>query len=100
MEISGGTSSIFIYFIERQNSCGSTKKVFVVLLYLEDLYGDFEDLETGEFHRGQTEQQDPAEVSRPDLLPLFDRLTIKTWCSILVVVRYSLDISSVMDAVF
>uniref|UniRef100_A0A3Q3VJT2 Bms1-type G domain-containing protein n=1 Tax=Mola mola TaxID=94237 RepID=A0A3Q3VJT2_MOLML len=27
----------------------------------EDLYGDFEDLETGEVHRGQTEQQDPAE---------------------------------------
>uniref|UniRef100_A0A8C4H5U8 Bms1-type G domain-containing protein n=1 Tax=Dicentrarchus labrax TaxID=13489 RepID=A0A8C4H5U8_DICLA len=28
----------------------------------EELYGDFEDLETGEIHKGPTEQQDPAEV--------------------------------------
>lgn len=34
----------------------------VVLLCLEELYGDFEDLETGEVHKGQSEQQDPAEV--------------------------------------
>ncbi|XP_035516521.1 ribosome biogenesis protein BMS1 homolog [Morone saxatilis] len=27
----------------------------------EELYGDFEDLETGEIHKGPTEQQDPAE---------------------------------------
>lgn len=70
---------MFIYFVERQNSRGSTKtQLCVVLLYLEELYGDFEDLETGEVHGGQTEQQDPAEVSRPDPLLLSERLTIKT----------------------
>lgn len=34
----------------------------VILLCLEELYGDFEDLETGEVHKGQTGQQDQAEV--------------------------------------
>lgn len=33
-----------------------------VLLCLEELYGDFEDLETGEVHKGQTGQQDLTEV--------------------------------------
>ena len=35
---------------------------YSVLLYLEELYGDFEDLETGEVHKGQKEQQDQADV--------------------------------------
>lgn len=49
---------------------------FVVSLCLEELYGEFEDLETGEVQKGQTEQQDPAEVG-PDHLPLTD-LTIES----------------------
>ncbi|XP_042364323.1 ribosome biogenesis protein BMS1 homolog [Plectropomus leopardus] len=32
----------------------------------EELYGDFEDLETGEVHKGQTGQQDQAENSEKD----------------------------------
>lgn len=32
----------------------------------EELYGDFEDLETGEVHKGRTEPQDPAENSEQD----------------------------------
>ncbi|XP_008277555.1 ribosome biogenesis protein BMS1 homolog, partial [Stegastes partitus] len=32
----------------------------------EELYGDFEDLETGEVHKGQTGQQDEAENSESD----------------------------------
>ncbi|KAM9336223.1 ribosome biogenesis protein BMS1 homolog [Symphorus nematophorus] len=32
----------------------------------EELYGDFEDLETGEIHKGQTGQQDPAEQKSED----------------------------------
>ncbi|XP_028287670.1 LOW QUALITY PROTEIN: ribosome biogenesis protein BMS1 homolog [Parambassis ranga] len=32
----------------------------------EEMYGDFEDLETGEIHKGQTEQQDQAEDSGSD----------------------------------
>lgn len=35
----------------------------VDLLYTEELYGDFEDLETGEIHSGQSGLLDPAEVS-------------------------------------
>lgn len=35
----------------------------VVLLCVEELYGDFEDLETGEVHKGQSRQQDQGEVS-------------------------------------
>ena len=41
---------------------------YFVLLYLEELYGDFEDLETGEIHKGHTGQQDQAEVYRVYLL--------------------------------
>lgn len=33
-----------------------------VLLCVEELYGDFEDLETGDVHKGQTGQQDQGEV--------------------------------------
>lgn len=29
---------------------------------IEELYGDFEDLETGKVHKGTTEEQDGAEV--------------------------------------
>lgn len=36
------------------------------------MYGDFEDLETGEVHRGQTAQVDPSEVESHHL-PLTDR---------------------------
>lgn len=35
------------------------------------MYGDFEDLETGEVHRGQTAQVDPSEVESHHL-PLTD----------------------------
>lgn len=52
--------------VEAHKPCGSIKDLniqsFVVLLCLEELYGDFEDLETGKVHKGQTGQQDQAEV--------------------------------------
>lgn len=37
---------------------------FCCFVCVEELYGDFEDLETGEVHKGQTGNQDPAEVCR------------------------------------
>uniref|UniRef100_A0A671UWI4 BMS1 ribosome biogenesis factor n=1 Tax=Sparus aurata TaxID=8175 RepID=A0A671UWI4_SPAAU len=38
----------------------------------EELYGDFEDMETGEVHKGQTGQQDPAEVVEERLVKAND----------------------------
>lgn len=44
-----------------------------VFLLPDEMYGDFEDLETGEVHSGQTAQKDQSEVES-DLLPLTSRI--------------------------
>lgn len=66
--------------IEAHKPCSSLKdpniQAFVVFLYLEELYGDFEDLETGEVHKSQTGQQDQAEVGPLSIISFtFHQLT-------------------------
>lgn len=56
------------------------------------MYGDFEDLETGEVHRGQTAQVDPSEVESHHL-PLADG-NMKH-----VSMGYILEVSLTFDAV-
>lgn len=49
-------------------------RLFILLLRFslsDEMYGDFEDLETGEVHSGQPAQKDPSEVEA-DLLPFTD----------------------------
>lgn len=48
--------------------CERKRKTLCVVVISEDLYGDFEDLETGETHTGQTQDQDQAQVSTNPLL--------------------------------
>lgn len=59
-------TSITESFHVEPRQCDSIKdsnmQCVVVLLCLEELYGDFEDLETGKVHKGQTGEQDQAEV--------------------------------------
>lgn len=44
-----------------------------VFLCPDEMYGDFEDLETGEVHRGQTAQLDPSEVESHHLPQIYGK---------------------------